>query len=283
MFRVCGRLLAKALLDKQLVAVSLNRPLLKHILAAPVGLPDLEHVDAALYHSLMWMLECRPEQVEYLCQCFTAHEEELGELREVELIPNGSTVEVTAENRLEFVTARFKYAMLERIAVPLGALLSGFYEVVPLAALKCEEDGGSIDSSLDAEDLEVALCGQALIDLDDWKAHTVYKNGLVEGTGAAAFFWRTVEGFDDEQRTRLLQFVTGTSRLPAGGFKNLIGVDGSTRPFELCGTGGDEHALPRSHTCFNRLDLPMYEDEDHMAAVLAGIVAAGDMGGFTME
>ena len=46
---------------------------------------------------------------------------------------------------------------------------------------------------------------------------------------------QAVEGFSDEQRTRLLQFVTGTARLPAGGFKNLQGVDGATKLFHLSG------------------------------------------------
>jgi len=44
-----------------------------------------------------------------------------------------------------------------------------------------------------------------------------------------------VEGFNDEQRTRLLQFVTGTSRLPAGGFRELQGVDGVPKLFNIAG------------------------------------------------
>jgi hypothetical protein len=57
MFRVTGRLLGKALLDRQLMTVSLNRPLLKHLLALPVAFDDLEQVDAALHQNLKWMLE----------------------------------------------------------------------------------------------------------------------------------------------------------------------------------------------------------------------------------
>jgi len=63
LFRVCGRLLAKALLDSQLVTVSLGRPLLKHLLALPVTFADLESVDAALHQSLAWTLSCPPDQV----------------------------------------------------------------------------------------------------------------------------------------------------------------------------------------------------------------------------
>ena len=32
-----------------------------------------------------------------------------------------------------------------------------------------------------------------------------------------------MKSFDNEKRTRLLQFVTGTCRLPVGGFSELMG------------------------------------------------------------
>jgi len=51
-FRATGRLLAKAILDGQIVAVGLNRPLLKHVLGQPVSFDDLEQTDAALHHNL---------------------------------------------------------------------------------------------------------------------------------------------------------------------------------------------------------------------------------------
>jgi hypothetical protein len=34
-------------------------------------------------------------------------------------------------------------------------------------------------------------------------------------------FWRAVLSFSNEKRSRLLQFVTGTSRVPMNGFKEL--------------------------------------------------------------
>ncbi|CAF3414901.1 unnamed protein product [Rotaria sp. Silwood1] len=60
-----------------------------------------------------------------------------------------------------------------------------------------------------------------------------------------------------EERTRLLQFVTGTSRLPMNGFRELWGSTGP-QLFTI-EKWGDRTKLPRAHTCFNRLDLPPYE------------------------
>ncbi|TRY89279.1 hypothetical protein DNTS_014789 [Danionella cerebrum] len=62
--------------------------------------------------------------------------------------------------------------------------------------------------------------------------------------------------FNNEQRLRLLQFVTGTSSVPYEGFTALRGSNGLRR---FCiEKWGKITSLPRAHTCFNRLDLPPY-------------------------
>jgi hypothetical protein len=199
-------------------------------------------------------------------------------VREVALVPGGEGIEVTDENKVAFVQARFRHAMMDRVASSLGELLAGLYEVVPLETLQGDAANGE---AVDALELEVLLCGSPSIDLADWKSHTTYANGLSAASPRVGHFWRVVEHeLDADQRTRLLQFVTGTSRLPAGGFANLQGVDGSNRKFELFGLHGGNDAVPRSHTCFNRLDLPDY-DYEHMKTVLTNLVT-GDVGGFSI-
>ena len=71
------------------------------------------------------------------------------------------------------------------------------------------------------------------------------------------WFWRVVLSFNNEMRARLLQFVTGTSRVPMNGFKELYGSNGP-QPFTI-EKWGNPNSYPRAHTCFNRLDLPPYE------------------------
>jgi hypothetical protein len=70
-----------------------------------------------------------------------------------------------------------------------------------------------------------------------------------------------------ERKARLLQFTTGTSRVPVNGFKDLQGSDGPRR-FTI-EKSGDPSGLPRSHTCFNRLDLPPYEDYESLETQIA--------------
>ncbi|XP_013145957.1 PREDICTED: uncharacterized protein LOC106109100 [Papilio polytes] len=74
---------------------------------------------------------------------------------------------------------------------------------------------------------------------------------------AASLRWlQLLHRFTNEQRLRLVQFVTGTSSIPYEGFSALRG---STGPRRFCiERWGRVESLPRAHTCFNRLDLPPY-------------------------
>lgn len=72
------------------------------------------------------------------------------------------------------------------------------------------------------------------------------------------WFWKCIRSWPTERKSRLLQFTTGTSRIPVNGFKDLQGSDGPRR-FTI-EKSGDPSQLPKSHTCFNRLDLPPYKD-----------------------
>jgi len=80
------------------------------------------------------------------------------------------------------------------------------------------------------------------------------------------WFWRCIRSWPLERKSRLLQFTTGTSKIPVNGFKDLQGSDGPRR-FTI-EKSGDPQGLPRSHTCFNRLDLPPYEDYESLETKL---------------
>ncbi|KAJ8603232.1 hypothetical protein CTAYLR_003818 [Chrysophaeum taylorii] len=270
-FRATGKLLAKALLDKQTLDSPLNRPLLKHILGVPVCFEDLAFVDASLYQNLEWLVSA--SDVGLLCQTFSVSEDLLGTIRHVDLVPNGTHIDVNDSNKIDYVEKRFQFA-LKRTG--LNAMLRGFYDIIPLETLR-----GRGPEQLDAQDLEVILFGHAKIDVDDWKANTTYRR-LAPDARRVEHFWKFVEEGDDARRTRLLQWSTGTARLPAGGFKHLQGTNGHRRTFELAGLEGGDAVLPRAHTCFNRIDLPAYSTYDTFVFVFSSILD-NDITGFGQE
>jgi HECT-domain (ubiquitin-transferase) len=92
---------------------------------------------------------------------------------------------------------------------------------------------------------------------DDWTKFTDYR-GYEVNDEVIQWFWKCVRSWPPERKSRLLQFATGTSRIPVNGFKDLQGSDGPRR-FTI-EKAGDPNQLPKSHTCFNRIDLPPYKD-----------------------
>ena len=68
-----------------------------------------------------------------------------------------------------------------------------------------------------------------------------------------------MESFNDEQRSKLLQWATGTSRVPVEGFSALQSNDGRPCTFNLrLLPPGTRYQMPVAHTCFNRIDMPLY-------------------------
>jgi len=152
--------------------------------------------------------------------------------------------------------------LLERVNEQVKKLMLGFYEVIPEALL----------SVFDFQELELLLCGLPEIDLDDWKSNTEY-TGEYERKGNShkviKWFWDVVlEQFSEEKRARMLQFVTGTSGVPAQGFKYLQGNDGNIRKFTINSIPEAVSLLPKAHTCFNRLDLPQYDNKKKLSKYL---------------
>ena len=67
------------------------------------------------------------------------------------------------------------------------------------------------------------ISGLGKIDLDDWRSNTKLKH-CTSDSNVVKWFWRLVSEYDEERRARLLQFVTGSSRVPLQGFKALQGL-----------------------------------------------------------
>ncbi len=72
---------------------------------------------------------------------------------------------------------------------------------------------------------------------------------------------------------RLIQFITGTSKIPAGGFANLKGMNGMQRI--SIHKDPNSNQLPKAHTCFNQLDLPNYQTKDILKQKLVTAITWG--------
>lgn len=275
-FRFLGRVLGKALFEGQLVSGHMVQYLYKYLLGWPITFDDLESVDQDIYENLKKVMDMKPEEIEYMCLDFTTTQNLLGEAVQVSLVPNGEDKAVTGDNLSEYLELYFKYLMLERIKPQVTELLLGFYDVIPEPLL----------TVFDYQEVELMMCGLPSIDIEDWKKNTQYAgsfDGIKAKNSTCKMFWDIVENeFDQEMKARLLQFVTGTSGVPSRGFSVLQGSDGNIKLFTLNGIAMKPGMFPRSHTCFNRLDLPMYRSKAELREKLQ-IAVTQCATGFTLE
>ncbi|XP_069783384.1 E3 ubiquitin-protein ligase HECW1-like [Narcine bancroftii] len=243
-FRFSGRILGLALIHQYLLDAFFTRPFYKALLRLPCDLSDLEYLDEEFHQSLQWMKD--NDITDILDLTFTVNEEVFGQVTERELKSGGANIQVSEKNKKEYIERMVKWRVERGVVQQTEALVRGFYEVVD----------SRLVSVFDARELELVIAGTAEIDLNDWRNNTEYRSGYHDGHMVIKWFWTAVEHFNNEQRLRLLQFVTGTSSIPYEGFAALRGSNGLRR---FCiEKWGKVTSLPRAHTCFNRLDLPPY-------------------------
>ncbi|KAF0715580.1 hypothetical protein AaE_011300, partial [Aphanomyces astaci] len=123
-FRAVGRLLARSILDEQVLPFHLTVPLFKMILGTPLSMTDMLYMDKQMYTSLKFVQSTM--DVDGLCLDFSVAVEGGGV---VELVPHGQNIMVTAANQAEYVQRMLQYLLFDRIQVQLQSLLTGLFEV----------------------------------------------------------------------------------------------------------------------------------------------------------
>jgi hypothetical protein len=74
----------------------------------------------------------------------------------------------------------------------------------------------------------------------------------------------------------LLQFATGSRRVPVGGFAHLVGLNGGRHPFTLhAGRHLPPGALPTAHACVCTIDVPAFVDFEAASQKLVQCVDLG--------
>jgi hypothetical protein len=264
-FKFIGRVCGMAVYHAKLVDAFFVRSFYKKMIGRQIKLEDLQGIDEEFYNSLQYVLDNDPEP---LCLAFSTTHEFLGEVKEIDLKPNGRDIPVTDDNKREYIDLLIKWRITDRVKRQMDAFLKGFSELIPVHLLKVFDD----------KELEYLMCGLAEIDVEDWKKNTELV-GYSANDPVIVWFWRAVESWDNEMRARLLQFVTGTSKVPMNGFAELQGSNG---PRKFClKRYGKPQDLPRSHTCFNRIDLPTYTSYHQLKEKLK--LAVENTAGFDIE
>lgn len=264
-FHFAGQMLGLALYHRQLLNVYFTRSFYKHILGIPVTYKDVASIDPEYAKNLQWLLDHDINNLG-LDLTFSVETDVFGVLQEIDLKPGGSKLIVTNSNKHEYVQLVTELRMTKAIQRQIDSFLSGFHEYIPQ----------SLVQMFNEYDLELMLSGLPTIDLEDWKTHTEYSS-YMDTSPVIEWFWDVVSEMTSPERVLLLQFVTGSSRVPYGGFANLNGV-GSTQKFSISHVKYSPQALPTASTCINLFKLPEYPTREELKDRLLVAIHCGSQG-----
>uniref|UniRef100_A0A8C2CYE4 Ubiquitin-protein ligase E3C n=1 Tax=Cyprinus carpio TaxID=7962 RepID=A0A8C2CYE4_CYPCA len=215
-----GRILGKALYENMLVELPFASFFLSKLLgtSADVDIHHLASLDPEMYRNLLF-LKSYDGDVEDLGLNFTVVNNDLGEAQVVELKPGGKDIPVTTANSIAYIHLVADYRLNKQIRAHCLAFRQGLANVVSLEWLRM----------FDQQEIQVA-----------------------------ALLVTVVESFSDEEKRKLLKFVTSCSRPPLLGFKELYPA------FCIHNGGTDLERLPTASTCMNLLKLPEFCDPQQM-------------------
>jgi hypothetical protein len=242
MLAFVGKLMGIAIRSKEYLALNIPSIIWKLIAGDTPTIEDLEAVDVSIVNSLKKVVDAEgtdAENFSYVyCLTFATMS---SDLREVELIPGGSEKEVKFENRAEFRDRVIQYRLHE-FDRQAAAVRSGLATIVPIDLL----------SLFTWDQLEEMVCGKAEIDVELLKSVTEYSS-CAPSDAHVEFFWQVMDEFTNEERSALIRFAWGRSRLPltAAGFSQRFKIQNLEKH------PADGH-LPEAHTCFFSIDLPRY-------------------------
>ncbi|GJN88818.1 hypothetical protein Rhopal_001789-T1 [Rhodotorula paludigena] len=253
-FQFIGRCVGLAIFHRRYLDAHFTSSIYKTLLDREIGLDDMASVDMQMWQSLAWMAES--DITDVIDEDFTTLQETFGTLETLELKPGGAEIPVTESNKLEFIQLKCQHLLKTRVEQQLRAFRTGVDEIVPIRQLQV----------FDEKELELVICGVSELDLKDWCDNTELR-GFKADDQVVQWFWQVIGSWPLDKKARLLQFTTGTSRLPPNGFRDLQGSDGPRR-FTLEKSGSISQ-LPKSHTCFNRLEIPPYPNYEMLEEKLA--------------
>lgn len=135
----------------------------------------------------------------------------------------------------------------------LEALRSGFWQ----ALTDLSPEGAPFLRLLSATDWSLLLCGEEDLTAAAVRAALVFR-GYSPSSGIPTWLPQTIEQFSIDNLRRFLIFCTGSPSLPHAA--SALEITVQYLPASA--------SLPVAHTCFFKLDLPDYPDQNHFVEKL---------------
>ncbi|THU92737.1 hypothetical protein K435DRAFT_671560 [Dendrothele bispora CBS 962.96] len=274
-FRVIGQFVAKAMLDSRIIDLSFNKTFLKLVIGEeiPLTIASLKLVDVEMANSLTKLLTIAtppPDADQKVAVLESTSFEDLAldftlPGYDIELRPGGKDIAVSSENVHEYVNEVLDAIIGKGALLQAKAFREGFSKVFPLSDLQ----------AFSVDELAM-LFGNAD---EDWSIETLSEavkadHGFNTESRAIRDLLEIMAEYDAPTRREYLQFITGSPKLPIGGFRGLNPLLTVVRkPHEAPLTADDY--LPSVMTCVNYLKLPEYSSKAVMKEKLRTAMREG--------
>lgn len=244
-----GKIVGLALYNDVVLSLSFPLIVFKKLLRVPLTFEDLAEIEPDHYQSIINLEKCSSKEIKELDLLFTMDISENGIQTIKELVPSGRSIRVTKENFPVFKEAYSDFYMGKYIEEEFEAFMDGFYTIIRPESV----------SVLHPSELEKIVIGLEEFDFEAIRGSAEY-NGYNRNSQIIKDFWSIFENYSIAQKKKLLQFITGSDRLPASGSSSVKMV--------IVRNGCDTERLPSSQTCFNTLLLPEYDSKLKLARKL---------------
>ncbi|KAK8769445.1 hypothetical protein V5799_014090, partial [Amblyomma americanum] len=139
------------------------------------------------------------------------HKDIFGTVLTYDLKENGDTILVNQDNKWEFVDMYTDFLLNKSMEKQFRAFRRGFLLVT---------EDSPLEMLFRPEEVELLVCGSKNFDFNALEESTEY-DGYTASSPIIRHFWELVHEFSQEQKRKLLQFATGSDRVPVGGLSKL--------------------------------------------------------------
>ncbi|CAG9859046.1 unnamed protein product [Phyllotreta striolata] len=248
-FKLIGVVLGLAIYNNVILAVNFPMVLYRKLMGRRGSFEDLQDWNPVLYNSLKQLLDYEEPNFEdvFMLTFRISYQDVFGSTISYDLKHDGDKILVTQENKYEFVDMYADFLLNKSVEKQFSAFYRGFQMVV---------DESPLELLFRPEEIELLICGSKNFDFDELELSTEYDGGYSNETQIIKDFWSVVHALSMEDKRKLLQFTTGSDRVPVGGLSKLKLV--------VAKNGPDSDRLPTAHTCFNVLLLPEYSSKEKL-------------------
>ncbi|CAD8136388.1 unnamed protein product [Paramecium pentaurelia] len=253
-----GKIIGKAIYEGVLIEKVLNQVFLNQVLGITNTINDFRFYDSEQYHRIC---NLKNQDVTDFGLTFSITQEFYGQIIEFDLIPNGRQINVTNDNKIQYINLYCHFRLNKQIKEQSQFFREGLEQVIDPEQFKLFTN----------QELQLLISGQPVIDIQDLISNTKYQ-GYLPQDKTIQDLWSVVNDFEYEQQSQFLFFFSSCSRAPTQGFKSL------EPPFMIQKVPilypNEIQKLPTASTCFNILKLPDYKNKDILREKLVKAISS---------